>query len=180
MSIHHKVNNQLIEFASKVSFDDASRKLTINGTDHKIFDRSPLFTTTFVNTQLSPNNFFILSDLILWGRVPPQISIVCMFFYWNDGSSATYSPRIALELGSSHSEITFTAFHHGTGVVPFGLNNDGYYHQLFKVSGLNNGSNGNINQLFLKIDNKSPKIFTTLSIYEGHISEGGFVPVTTT
>jgi len=71
MSIHHKVNNQLIEFASKVSFDDASRKLTINGTDHKIFDRSPLFTTTFVNTQLSSNNNFILSDLILWSRVPP-------------------------------------------------------------------------------------------------------------
>ena len=50
MSIHHRVNNQLIEFASKVSFDDTSRKLTINGTDHKIFDKSPLFTTTFVNT----------------------------------------------------------------------------------------------------------------------------------
>lgn len=87
-----------------------------------------------------------------------------MFFYWFDGG-ATYSPKIELILGASHSEITFTEFHHGTGVVPFGPNNDGYYHQLFKVSGLNNGSNGNINQLFLKIDNKSPKIFTTLNIY---------------
>lgn len=174
MSIHHKVNNQLIEFASKVSFDDASRKLTINGTDHKIFDRSPLFTTTFVNTQLSSNNNFILSDLILWSRVPPQITIVCMFFYWGDVST-TWRPRIDLALGESSSEITFTKFHHGTGEVSFGANNDRYYHQLFQVSGLNNGSNGNINQLFLKIDNKTPEIFTTLSIYEGHIDEPDFV-----
>lgn len=174
MSIHYKVNDELLEFASKVSYNDTSRKLTINGTKYKIFDKSPLFTTTFVNTRLYSNNGFILSDLILWSRVPAQITIVCMFFYWGDVST-TWSPRINLELGESFSEITFTKFHHGTGVVPFAGNHDRYYHQLFQVSGLNNGSNGNINQLFLKIDNKTPEIFTTLAIYEGHIDEPGFV-----
>lgn len=97
-----------------------------------------------------------------------------MFFYWGDVNT-TYTPRIALELGESSSEITFTKFHHGTGEVPFGVNNDRYYHQLFQVSGLNNGSNANINRLFLKIDNKTSEIFTTLAIYEGHIDEPGFV-----
>lgn len=36
MSIHHKVGSELVEFASKVSFDDASQKLTINGTEHQV------------------------------------------------------------------------------------------------------------------------------------------------
>lgn len=36
MSIHHKVGSELVEFASKVEFDDASQKLKINGTEHQV------------------------------------------------------------------------------------------------------------------------------------------------
>ncbi len=38
MSIHHKVGSELVEFASKVSFDDASQTLTINGIQHQVGD----------------------------------------------------------------------------------------------------------------------------------------------
>ena len=36
MSIHHKVGSELVEFASKVSFDQSSQKLTINGTQYQV------------------------------------------------------------------------------------------------------------------------------------------------
>ena len=45
MSIHYKNGNSLQEFASKVSCDDASGVLTINGVGH------PLATKTWVLNQ---------------------------------------------------------------------------------------------------------------------------------
>ena len=45
MSIHYKVNDGFLEFASKVSFNDTSGVLTINGANH------PLATKTWVRDQ---------------------------------------------------------------------------------------------------------------------------------
>lgn len=36
MSIHHKVDGKLVEFASKVTYDDASASLSVNGVAHQL------------------------------------------------------------------------------------------------------------------------------------------------
>ena len=36
MSIHHKVNDELVEFASKVSYTDSTAKLKINGIEYQL------------------------------------------------------------------------------------------------------------------------------------------------
>lgn len=36
MSIHYKVNDSLMEFASKVSYTDSSAKLVINGDEYQL------------------------------------------------------------------------------------------------------------------------------------------------
>ena len=182
MSIHHKVNDELLEFASKVSFDDASNILTINGNNHVIKSKypRPLFSTTFANMLLLPTNRFILTDLMPWSFVPPKITIFCLFFYWWDGSSSThYQPRLQFDNGDP-GHITITEYWHGTGTVPHGSNNDGFFHQMFHISGLNNEPSGNINSLVLKLDNKSSKIFASIDIYEDFVTDSGdsgFVPV---
>ena len=43
MSIHHKVNDELVEFASKVSFNEDEQKLTINGNEYAIKTNTNLY-----------------------------------------------------------------------------------------------------------------------------------------
>ena len=78
MSIRKKIGDTLVEFASHVTYDNSTGKLTINGADYQIKDNSPqlLFSTLFTNQHLD-NAVFAIADLV--PNVPSSVTVVLTF-----------------------------------------------------------------------------------------------------
>lgn len=97
MSIRKKIGDTLVEFASHVTYNNSTGKLTINGTEYQIKDNSPrlLFSTLFTNQHLD-NAKFAITDLV--PTAPSNVTVVLAFK--NKGTSE-------LEVSAMHGTTSF-------------------------------------------------------------------------